>query len=76
MIQYCRYCSLMCCGDVNYCSVKKRTFTDNTIKSPNKCKHFEFNPIDALAENNNEYKPRARRKREDEDEYEYQIKLF
>ena len=58
MAQYCRYCTYMCCGDANWCSVKKRTFSDASIKSTNRCKDFELNPIDALGENPNEYKPR------------------
>lgn len=59
MIQYCRYCDHMCCGDANYCYIKETTFTDKTIKSPNKCKYFDLNPIDALGENPNEYRPRV-----------------
>lgn len=58
MKQYCRYCVNMCCADANYCDVKNRTYSDSYIKSVNKCKSFEFNPIDALAENESGYKPR------------------
>lgn len=57
MKQYCRYCNNMVCGDANYCTVKKETYSDSTIKSVNKCKDFEFNEIDALGETNG-YKPR------------------
>lgn len=58
MNQYCRYCNNMICGDANYCCVKKQTFSDEKLKVLNKCKDFEFNPIDALFENENGYKPR------------------
>ena len=60
MNQYCRYCSNMCCGDANYCSAKKRTLCDRYIKQVNHCKDFEFNPIDALFENEKGYKPREK----------------
>ena len=58
MIQYCRYCSHMICGDANYCSKKVRTYSTETIKRPNQCKDFELNPVDALGENPKGYKPR------------------
>lgn len=58
MKQYCRYCAYMISGDFNYCEVKKKCFSENTIKSVNHCKDFMFNPIDALFENKNEYKPK------------------
>lgn len=58
MIQYCRYCAYMICGDANWCGIKKRTFSDASIKSTNGCKDFKLNPIDASGENPNEYKPR------------------
>ena len=58
MTQYCRYCNNMCCGDANYCSPKNACFSDKEIKRPNKCKDFEFNPIDALFENEKGYKAR------------------
>lgn len=48
MTQYCRYCAHMFSGDANYCEVKERTFTDKQICRTNKCKHFEYNPIDSL----------------------------
>lgn len=50
----------MACGDANWCEVKMKCFSDSTIKNTNKCKSFEFNPIDALAENDEEYKPREK----------------
>lgn len=58
MKQYCRYCSNMVCGDVNYCTAKECCFSDSYIKAPNNCKLFELNPIDALGENANGYQPR------------------
>ena len=60
MIQYCRYCSHMVCGDANYCSIKKQFYSDKQICNANKCKQFDFNPIDALGINKNEYKPREK----------------
>jgi len=48
----------MVCGDANYCTTKKQTFSDEKIKSLNKCKEFNFNPIDALSENWRNYRPR------------------
>ncbi len=59
MTQYCRYCANMYSGDGNYCEVKKRTFTDKQICRTNKCKQFEFNPIDVLTYET--YKPRKKR---------------
>ena len=61
MTKYCRYCSNMCCGDVNWCGVKQRTYSDSAIKAPNHCKFFEFNPIDALGENNKGYIPKKQK---------------
>lgn len=58
MTQYCRYCNNMVCGDANYCSVRQECYSDAKIKRANKCKDFEFNPIDALYENENGYIPR------------------
>lgn len=58
MKQYCRYCSNMVCGDANYCTVKKWCLSDKYVKATNDCKHFEFNPIDALGENERGYQPR------------------
>ena len=59
MIQYCKYCNNMVCGDANYCSLKQETYTDAMISRANKCKYFEFNPIDALT--GKEYTPRKQR---------------
>jgi len=52
----------MCCGDANYCSVKKITLSEQYIKRANKCKDFEFNPIDALFENKKGYQERKKQK--------------
>lgn len=60
MKQYCRYCTYMVCGDFNYCEIKKKFFLKSTIKSINHCKYFKFNPMDALQENKNEYKPKKK----------------
>ena len=61
MAQYCRYCENMVCGDANYCSVKKRCYSDIHIRHTNRCKDFELNPIDALRMNENNYRPRPKR---------------
>lgn len=71
MKQYCRYCSNMCCGDANWCDVKEETYSDSYIKHTNNCKHFVFNPIDALQENLKGYHPRKNNKID-----EHQTKLF
>ena len=57
MKQYCRYCANMVWGDSFYCEKKKKCFSESTVKSTNKCKHFEFNPLDVL-DIDKEYKPR------------------
>ena len=48
MTQFCRYCSHMICGDVNYCEIKETTYTDKQIKRTNQCRQFEFCSLDAL----------------------------
>lgn len=63
MRQYCRYCNNMCCGDANYCTVKQRCYSDKALRQPNRCKDFEFNPVDAMGLNPRGYNPR-RPKRE------------
>ena len=57
MARYCRYCANMVSGDVNYCEVKQRTFTDAQISRTNRCKDFELNPTDSLT--GRMYKPRT-----------------
>lgn len=47
----------MVCGDANYCSVKNKTYADSTIRRMNRCKDFKLNPIDALGENDEGYRP-------------------
>lgn len=64
MAQYCRYCNNLVTGNGTYCEAKEKELSDNYCKSTNHCKLFEFNPIDAYAENQNEYQPR-KLKRED-----------
>lgn len=61
MKQYCRYCSNMVCGDANYCTEKEICKTDKQLKQSNKCNKFEFNPIDALSENEKGYVPRKKK---------------
>ena len=58
MKKYCRYCSHMVCGDANYCEANEKTYSDATLKRANNCKDFDLNPIDALGENEEEYRPR------------------
>ena len=60
MKQYCRYCSNMVCGDVNYCEKNRKCLSDEAIKRVNKCKDFVFNEIDAITFN--KYKPRVNNK--------------
>lgn len=68
MAQYCRYCAYMVCGDANYCTEKQYTKTDEQIKRSNKCKEFLLNPIDALYENTEGYKPRIAKKPKEQGE--------
>jgi hypothetical protein len=64
MKQYCRYCANLVYGDSCYCEVKRKCLNYDSCKRPNKCKNFELNPIDALAENPREYAPREYAPRE------------
>ena len=59
MTQYCRYCSLAVLNDDDliYCEAKDEMREGKQIRNPNKCKHFEFNPVDVLNEEK-DYKPR------------------
>lgn len=57
MTQYCRYCSNLVTGNGIYCEAKQREFSESYCKSPNRCKLFEFNEMDAFDENRT-YKPR------------------
>ena len=66
MKQYCRYCANLVYGDSCYCEIKKKCLNYNSCKRQNKCKSFEFNPIDALRENTKEYKPRKKQKKLDQ----------
>ena len=63
MAQYCRYCSHLVYGDVCFCEKKRWVKSYNSCKKPNKCKDFELNPIDALGENQKDYKPRSQDKK-------------
>lgn len=58
MTQYCRYCSYFVTGNGNYCEAKHIEPSDRYAKSPNRCKEFDLNPIDAYGENMNGYQPR------------------
>ena len=52
MTQYCRYCSLASLqdDDLIYCEARKEIRDKKKIVSPNRCKQFEFNPVDVLNE--------------------------
>ena len=56
MKQYCRYCSWMIIGDVNWCDKHDKSLSDSTIKTINHCKDFLFTEIDAI-DMNKKYKP-------------------
>ena len=58
MTQYCRYCSWFVTGNGNYCNEKGIEPSDRYAKSPNRCKEFNLNPIDAYGENEKGYQPR------------------
>lgn len=64
MTQYCRYCSLAVLNDDDliYCEAKDEMREGKQIRNPNKCKHFEFNPVDVLDENK-KYRPREPKKK-------------
>ncbi len=59
MKQYCRYCVNCICGDFNYCDFKNKVMSDNTIKTINKCKNFQFCQTDALGNNSKGYQAKT-----------------
>ena len=67
MAQYCRYCSWFVAGNGEYCEAKEWEPTEKYAKSPNRCKLFELNPIDAYGENLDGYKPRDPKKQKKPD---------
>lgn len=75
MKKYCRYCEHMICGDANYCSMLKATFSMSRIKRVNECPLFELNEMDALAENEKGYIPRQPKKIFDKGDSKNQLKL-
>lgn len=46
----CRYCNNMTNGDAPYCSVYQRTMEENKARRYTGCFYWEFNPKDALWE--------------------------
>ena len=69
MNQYCRYCNHCHYGDFCYCDVKKRTMSDKKAQRVNRCKDFEFNPLDVFCPYDedgkpNYYKPQKHTKKE------------
>ena len=63
MTQYCRYCAWFVCGNGEYCEKKDLEPSERYAKSPNRCKEFELNPIDAYGENKEGYRPIEKRKK-------------
>lgn len=61
MTQYCRYCAWFVAGNGEYCEAKGWEPTERYAKSPNRCKEFELNPVDAYGENLKGYQPRGKR---------------
>lgn len=72
MSQYCRYCSSLVVGDINYCTTKDKSISESAAKATNKCKDFELNPIDAFGENEKGYQPREKKVKQ----FDGQMKLF
>lgn len=64
MAQYCRYCSAFVTGNGNYCYERNIEPSDRYAKSPNHCKKFDFNPIDAYGENAKGYTPRKSQRKD------------
>lgn len=60
MTQYCRYCAWFVCGNGEWCEKKRWEPTEKYAKSPNRCREFELNPIDAYGENAAGYRPREK----------------
>ena len=60
MTQYCRYCCYCMTANGNWCGAQEKPLTDAQIKHTNKCKDFEFTPMDAW-DCEREYKPRPKR---------------
>jgi len=65
----------MVVGDANYCTEKKKFLSERAAKATNKCRSFDFNPIDAFGENKNNYKPRESKKHNSE-QCDGQMSLF
>ena len=65
MKQYCRYCSHANCveEDVMWCEITKSTSTKKQACRVNKCKDFEFNPMDVF-NLNKIYKPKEKKEKE------------
>jgi len=63
MRQYCRYCSFLTTGNGIYCNEKKKTMSEASAKSVNRCKLFDLNPMDAF-DLDKTYKPREVKQRQ------------
>ena len=55
--QYCRYCNNLVTGNGIYCTEREKELSEAYTKTPNRCKFFEFNEIDAYG-SDKPYKPR------------------
>ena len=61
MAQFCRYCDHMLCGgrsQLGYCEIKNRLYTPDHLAHTNTCRHFAYNPIDALRRNPKGHTPK------------------
>lgn len=65
MKQYCRYCEHAYCveEDVMWCEITKSTSSKKQACRENKCKDFEFNPMDVF-NLNKIYKPKEKKEKE------------
>lgn len=66
MTQYCRYCTYCHYGDAVWREKRQTTMSERRAKSPNKCKDFALNPIDAFRENERGYVPRKKTEKKHE----------
>lgn len=68
MTQYCRYCNNLVTGNGIYCERKETELSEAYTKRTNKCKLFEFNPMDAY-EFDRMYRPRQKKQKSQPLEY-------
>ena len=62
MTQYCRYCQFV---NVNFgcyrCQKSGKNLYRPGMKHTNRCKDFQYNPVDVLRENTRSHKPTGRK---------------